>query len=131
MTRKNAFFAGWSRLKSIILDWHKDKLEVLHQFGKRVNTKSQKVFEPNSYVCRSYRRKAGREGILNRVNTRVTHHIRSNALLRLSMYMYSSLFIIIIYTSWHLNILLLFEFKYEYFLMNKTGGCSFFNEKFS
>ena len=27
---------------------------------KRVKTKSQKIFEVNSYVCRSYRRKNGR-----------------------------------------------------------------------
>ena len=33
------------------------KLEILQQRGKRVKTKSQKVLEANSYVCRSYRRK--------------------------------------------------------------------------
>ena len=37
------------------------KLEILrHTCGKRVKTKSQKVFGVNSYVCRSYRGKTGR-----------------------------------------------------------------------
>ena len=35
-------------------------LENLHQCGKRVKTKSQKVLGFNSYVCRSYREKTGR-----------------------------------------------------------------------
>ena len=35
-------------------------LQVLHQYGKRVKTKSQKVFGTNSYVCKSYRGKTGR-----------------------------------------------------------------------
>ena len=49
------------------------KFEILHQFGKRVKTKSQKFLGTNSYVCRSYRKKTGRGGdflappILNRV----------------------------------------------------------------
>ena len=49
------------------------KLEILQHCGKRVNTKSQKVLETNSYVCRSYRAKTGRGGLfasplnLNRV----------------------------------------------------------------
>ena len=36
--------------------WNKgyDELEILHQCGKRVKTKSQKVLGANSYVCRSY-----------------------------------------------------------------------------
>ena len=49
-------------------------IEILHQWGKSVKTKSQKAFGGNSYVCRSYREKTGRGGfssscILNRVNT--------------------------------------------------------------
>ena len=52
-------------------------LEILHQCGRKLKTKSQKKFlEGNSYVCRSYREKTGRVGggvflhpaILNRVN---------------------------------------------------------------
>ena len=37
-------------------------LEILHQCGKKVKTKNQKFFTANSYVCRSYWRKTGREG---------------------------------------------------------------------
>ena len=37
-------------------------LEILHQRGKRVKTKSQKVFGANSYVCWSYSEKTDREG---------------------------------------------------------------------
>ena len=32
----------------------------LHKCGKRVETKNQKCFEANSYVCRSFRGKTGR-----------------------------------------------------------------------
>ena len=35
-------------------------LEILHQSGKSVKTKSQKILGTNSYVCRSYRRKIAR-----------------------------------------------------------------------
>ena len=35
-------------------------LKVLRQCGKSVKTKSQKVLEVNSYVCRSYMGKTGR-----------------------------------------------------------------------
>ena len=58
------------------------KLEVLHQCGKRVKTKSQKDLGANSYVCRSYRGKTGSgrgflppPPVLNRVkkDTIVTH----------------------------------------------------------
>ena len=38
------------------------KLEILHHCGKRVKTKSQKVFGANSNVCKSYKEKTGREG---------------------------------------------------------------------
>ena len=35
-------------------------VESLHQPGKKVETIGQKVLEPNSYVCKSYRKKTGR-----------------------------------------------------------------------
>ena len=35
-------------------------LEILHRFGKRIKTKSQKALEANSYVSRSCRGKTGR-----------------------------------------------------------------------
>ena len=51
------------------------KLEILQKCGKMVKTKSQKVLQAKSYVCRSYRGKTGKGGllalhpaILNRVN---------------------------------------------------------------
>ena len=65
LTRKKTFFKGCS--------WKKGSLETLHQFGKRVKAKSQKVLGANSYVCRNYRGKTGRVAfsppspILNRV----------------------------------------------------------------
>ena len=37
-------------------------LEILHQYDKRVRTKSQKVLRDNSHVCRSYRGKTRSEG---------------------------------------------------------------------
>ena len=40
------------------------KLDILHQCGKRVKTKSQKVFVDNSYVCKSYRKRTRRGGLL-------------------------------------------------------------------
>ena len=50
-------------------------LEILHQCGKRVKTKSHKDLEPNFNLCRSCRWKTGRTGeelfaplILNRIN---------------------------------------------------------------
>ena len=68
LTRKTNFFEGCCWLK------FNNGLEILHQCGKRVKTKSQKVLGANSYVCRSYRRKTGTVGggaspprILNRV----------------------------------------------------------------
>ena len=36
-------------------------LEILHQCGKIVKIKSQKAFWANSYVCRIYRKKSGKE----------------------------------------------------------------------
>ena len=54
-----------------------DKLKILHQSVKRVN--SQKVLGGNSYVCRSYRGKTGRgtflppvPPIMIRVNGHIT-----------------------------------------------------------
>ena len=35
-------------------------LEILHECGKRVITKSQKVLGANPYICRSYRGKTGK-----------------------------------------------------------------------
>ena len=52
MTRKNTFFF-WGVLLV--------KFKILHQRGKRVKTKSQKIFGANSFGCRSYREKTGRE----------------------------------------------------------------------
>ena len=43
-------------------------LEILHQCGKRVKTKSRNVLGANSYVCKSYQEKPGRGPFcLNRV----------------------------------------------------------------
>ena len=36
------------------------KRGILHQSVERVKNKSQKVLEPNSCICRSYRGKTGR-----------------------------------------------------------------------
>ena len=64
-------------------------LENLHKRDKRVVTKSQKIFGANSYVCRSYRGKFGRWGLLaplimNRVKVKlktVFHHQQQLVLL--------------------------------------------------
>ena len=37
------------------------KLELLHQCGKKLKTKSQKVLWTNSYVCRRYSGNTGSE----------------------------------------------------------------------
>ena len=73
MTRKTTFLRGGLGSSLVI-----SILELLQQCGKRVKTKSQKVFGANSYVCRSYREKMAVGGffgldappppILNRVN---------------------------------------------------------------
>ena len=54
--QKNRFFCG------VVLVQVQEfgKLEILHQCGKRVKTKSQKVLVANSYICRCYREKTGR-----------------------------------------------------------------------
>ena len=39
------------------------KLEILHQCGERVKTKSHKVLAAKSYVCRSYKGKTGKESL--------------------------------------------------------------------
>ena len=51
LARRTAFFEWWSwfRLNNLGLPL---KLEILHQCGKRVKTKSQKVSGTNSYVCK-------------------------------------------------------------------------------
>ena len=81
---------GWGRRKSqyfwavilVQVQWFgtgtKYKLEILHQGGKRVKTKSQKVLGINSYVRRSCRRKTGRGTFLpiptlNRVKSNAPH----------------------------------------------------------
>ena len=49
----------WSCDQSLIIlgTGTRYSLEILHQGGKRVKTKSQKVLGANSYVCRSYKGK--------------------------------------------------------------------------
>ena len=65
LTRKTAFFERWSWFKFINLGVTLGrKIEILHQCGKRVKTKSQKVLGGNSYICRSYRGKTGRGAFL-------------------------------------------------------------------
>ena len=49
------------------------KLEILHQCGKRVKIKSQKVLGPNSYAFRSYRGKTGRAFLPTPILNRVKH----------------------------------------------------------
>ena len=48
-------------MREIIITYHKFRYghEILHQRGKRVITKSQKVLWANLYVCGSYRGKTG------------------------------------------------------------------------
>ena len=52
-------------LGSSSLIWNRTRygLEMLHQCGKKVKTKSQIVVWANSYVCRSYRGKTGGWGL--------------------------------------------------------------------
>ena len=65
LTRKTAFFERWSWFKFINLGVTQGrKVEILHQCGKRVKTKSQNVLGGNSYICRSYRGKTGRGAFL-------------------------------------------------------------------
>ena len=40
-------------------------LKILHQWDKRIYAKSQKVLRINFYVCRSYREKTGKTGLLS------------------------------------------------------------------
>ena len=42
-------------------------LKILHQCGKRVKTKSQKVLGANCYVFRSYKRENGRGPLMKRI----------------------------------------------------------------
>ena len=47
---------------------------VFHQHGKRVKTKSQKVFGADSYLCRGYRGKSGGEGLKFLYISKCVHH---------------------------------------------------------
>ena len=51
------------------------RLEILHKCGKRVETKSQKMFGANFYVSRSYRGKTGREGFFILLGFRVIFRV--------------------------------------------------------
>ena len=57
LTKKTNFLKGAFGSSSIIWDWYQHGLDVLHQYGKRIKTKSQKDFGANSYVCKIYRGK--------------------------------------------------------------------------
>ena len=59
-SEKYFFLRGALRSSSIIWDCLRCDLKILHQVGKRIKTKSQKLLETNSNVCRSYRGKTGR-----------------------------------------------------------------------
>ena len=50
-------------MREIIITYHKFRSghEILHQRGKRVITKSQKVLWANLYGCGSYRGRTGME----------------------------------------------------------------------
>ena len=47
-------------------------LEILHQCGGRVKTKTQKISEANFYVCRETTGRRGLPPILNRVKDAIT-----------------------------------------------------------
>ena len=82
LTRKYAFF--WKVALVQVQQLGTDtryKLEILHQCGKRVKTKSQKVLGANSYICRSYRGKTGRGPFcLSRVNIRIFFSVLNSLL---------------------------------------------------
>ena len=59
LTRKTAFFEGWSWFKFNNLELALGT-NLKFYITKRVKTKSQKVLGGNSYVCTSYRGKTGR-----------------------------------------------------------------------
>ena len=62
MTRKITHFAGWPWFKFNNLRLTLGiAFKILQQYGQRVKTKIQNVLGANSYVCRSYRGKTGRE----------------------------------------------------------------------
>ena len=52
LTKFIKFLCPWMSLAQVCIRYG---LEVLHQCGKRVTTKSQKIFGANFYVCGSYR----------------------------------------------------------------------------
>ena len=64
MTRKTAFFEEllWFKFNNLglALGTNLKCYTILHQCGKTVKTKTQKVLGANSYVCRSYRGKTGK-----------------------------------------------------------------------
>ena len=56
LTRKTAFFEGWSLVQvQSCRTGTRCELEILHQRGRRIKTKSQKVYGTNSCVSKSYR----------------------------------------------------------------------------
>ena len=77
MTRKTAFYEGWSWFKFNNLGLALGTSLKFYTSVARTKTKSQKVLGANSYACRRYRGKTGRgdlpSPILNRVklNTEV------------------------------------------------------------
>ena len=76
--KKNWFF--WGVVLVQVQQFGADtryKLEVLHQCGKRVKTKSQKVLGSNLYGCRSYKEKTGRGGFL--VPHPILNKVKSNS----------------------------------------------------
>ena len=92
LARKNIFFWGGRGLLLVQVQKFGTAtsygLVVLYQSGKKVKTKSQKVFGANSYICRSYMgsdRGLFWSPILNRVKrfSCLTGHTYLNALIPL------------------------------------------------
>ena len=79
--QKNRFFGGVVLVEGQQFGtgtWH--ELEILHQYGKKAKTKSQKVLAAIFYVCRSSRGKTDRGPfcpfpILNKVKIKQKLHI--------------------------------------------------------
>ena len=57
LTRKTTFLRGDLASNSMFGTGTRYKIEILHQCGKKVKTKSQKDFWAKSYICGSYRGK--------------------------------------------------------------------------
>ena len=93
MTRKIAFFEGWSWFKFNNLGLALSTNLKFCTSVARVKTKSQKIFGAKSNVCRSYRGKTGRGAflhpppliIMNRVKTEafIQRCSRKNALVKI------------------------------------------------